>query len=817
MSQPKPFPRLAKTLNELIAAVPADWPALRQWVVWRLEGREGRWTKVPINPHTGGMASTTNPESWGTLSEAFAWHDAHPESHGVGIVLTKGWGVVGVDLDHCVDGEGSIAAWATKVITGLPTYAEISPSGTGVKLLAAGPPLPKGTRNANYPVPGSAVEMYSDARYFTVTGDRLPAAPRAVVDCTAKLQQLYKELESRPKKDKPRSRVEPRGNTPHVSESAAKFTDDELLDRARRAANGEKFVALWEGRWNDSFGSQSEADLALCSMLAFYTGADAARIDRLFRRSGLCREKWEIRKDYRETTIAKALEGKAEFWTCVSSEPTDGADSEAEHATDLGNARVFIQLHGDRVLYCEAWRAWLYWDDRRWNRNADQRVVLLAKEVPRWLHRNARALFAESLKLSTLAFSGDPSAAEKSKSKAESAESLKARANRVESRERLVAMLDLAKSERLLESVGSPPVPQIDLEPHLFNVRNGTLDLRTGQLLPHRPEDRITKLSSINYDPEAKCPVFDAFLLKIMADRRHLAEFVVRLGGLSLTGEVRERLLPICYGTGANGKTKLLEAIARVAGEYGGVAPPELLLAAKGDRHPTEIAALQGKRFVYTTEPDQDRVLAEATVKRLTGGDRLSARGMKENFWEFDPTHKIWLAANHKPVVRGADNGIWDRIALIPFEVRFWNPEKGETGPEELRQNKALTKKLRAEAAGILARLVRGAVDYYREGLQVPAEVRAATDAYRIESDVVARWVSECVDRVESDFVKTSAAAVQASFSRWHRVTFGKDSLSENEVSTRLESMGFSKKRYGTGNFYRRLQLREETDDAQAM
>lgn len=499
-----------------------------------------------------------------------------------------------------------------------------------------------------------------------------------------------------------------------------------------------------------------------------------------------------------------------------SAEPSPAIDEEALHDTDLGNSRVFLELHGEDVRFCEPFEAWLWWDGRRWNRNAKYRVARWAKDVPRDLHRRAKAAQAEIHKLERAALKGDEQAEARAEALKPGLKNLERRANKAEMKDRLIAIVECARSELLVECIGNPPTPLLDLSPSLFNSVKGTLDMITGELRSHLREDMITKLSRVAYDPDAKCPTWDRFCLQIMGGQQLLVDALHRAAGLSLTGETRERCLFFCYGKGANGKTKFLETVAYVAGDYGGSAPPDLLLSKKGERHPAEIAFLHGKRFVYTVEPDKGRSMAEALVKQLTGGDTLCARGMRENFWEFAPTHKLWLAANHKPEIRGTDNGIWDRIVMIPFTVRFWDPDKGESGPEELRQDKKLGEKLKAEAPGILAKLVRGAMDYYENGLQVPDAWRAASQTYRVESDVVARWAAECVSRSDSDLVMTRAQDVQQSFAAWHVANFGEKPPGMNEVAERLEALGFSKKRNGSGNFYLHMRLSrpEETEEA---
>ncbi|MGH7378091.1 MAG: DNA primase family protein, partial [Candidatus Methylomirabilales bacterium] len=256
---------------------------------------------------------------------------------------------------------------------------------------------------------------------------------------------------------------------------------------------------------------------------------------------------------------------------------------------------------------------------------------------------------------------------------------LAAHAMKCESDSRIRAMLSLAESEP-----GVPVEPgAFDADPWLFNCLSGTLDLRTGELRPHRREDLLTKLAPVDYDPGAKAPTWTAFLDHIMAGNREVIEYLQRAVGHALTGDVREQVLQFLHGTGANGKTTFLNAILDAVGDYGKQAAPELLTIKYGTEHPTGLADLRGCRFVASIEVEEGKRLAEVLVKQLTGGDRLKARFMRENFFEFTPTHKIFLAVNHKPVIRGTDHAIWRRIRLVPFTVTIPDAEqdKAATAP----------------------------------------------------------------------------------------------------------------------------------------
>jgi putative DNA primase/helicase len=253
-------------------------------------------------------------------------------------------------------------------------------------------------------------------------------------------------------------------------------------------------------------------------------------------------------------------------------------------------------------------------------------------------------------------------------------------------------------------------------------------------LQTHKREDYITKLCPTIYDPHAEAPVFQQFLRDIFADDPQLITYIHRLFGYCLTGDVTEQILPVFWGSGANGKSTLINAILDVMGEdYAIKANRDLFMAKKQDSHPAQMARLFGKRLVVCVETHEGARLDEGLVKELTGGDKIAARRMKENWWEFAPTHKVLLVTNHKPEIRGTDHAIWRRIRLIPFTVTF---------PED-KQDKHLGEKLKAEASGILRWMVEGCVEWQRHGLGTPGVVMAATSEYRSEQDRIAMFLAE--------------------------------------------------------------------------
>jgi putative DNA primase/helicase len=281
---------------------------------------------------------------------------------------------------------------------------------------------------------------------------------------------------------------------------------------------------------------------------------------------------------------------------------------------------------------------------------------------------------------------------------------------------------------------GVPVVPeQLDRDPFLFNCKNGTLDLRTGELRAHRRGDRLTKMAPVTCDLDATAPLWEHFLFEIMGGDPDLLSFLQRAVGYAMTGSVEEQALFFLHGSGANGKSTFLRTLLEVFGDYGKQSAPDILLAKRNESHPTEIADLFGARLVVCQETEAGRSLAESVIKKLTGGDMIKARLMGQDFWEFAPTHKFFWAANHKPKVSGIDEAIWRRLMLIPFSVIIPKP----------RRDKQLLEKLRTEQAGILRWAVEGCREWRVRGLAPPAKVVEATQEYRKEEDRLAAFLEE--------------------------------------------------------------------------
>ena len=397
------------------------------------------------------------------------------------------------------------------------------------------------------------------------------------------------------------------------------------------------------------------------------------------------------------------------------------ADLGPKHLTDVGNSRRLVDSYGQHIRHVSPWRQWLHWDGKRWKPDNNE-VVELAKRVARDLFTEAEAVQEKDEDVADVIF---------------------AHAQKSEKERSIFATVRLARSD---PAVRIDP-NELDADPWLLNCRNGTVDLRTGKLRPHSQTDCMTKLCPTPYQPDAKAPRWEEFLAQIFGGDQKIVDFVQVLIGLSLIGKVLENVLPIFHGCGANGKSTLLNVLAAVIGDdYTVQCPPDLLMKKNGQQHPTELARLFGKRLALAIETEEHRGFSESLVKALTGGDRISCRRMREDFWDFDPSHTIIVACNHKPAIRGTDHAMWRRIKLVPFEVVF----------EGADQDPRLSEKLLDETPGILAWCVRGCQTYQMDGLVSPKKVDGATDNYRGEEDLVGDFLQQCCETGSELYTRAS-------------------------------------------------------------
>jgi putative DNA primase/helicase len=348
----------------------------------------------------------------------------------------------------------------------------------------------------------------------------------------------------------------------------------------------------------------------------------------------------------------------------------------------------------------------------------------------------------------------------------------------------LASLIELAQAEN---AIGVIP-DALDCDPWMLNAENGVIDLRGGVLTTPEPAQLITKTVSADYDPDVECPMWMSFLGRIMKDNAGMIAYLQRAVGYALTGSTREQCIFILYGTGANGKSVFLETLSALLNDYARRTPTSTLLAKRAGGIPNDVARLKGARLVTAVEADAGHRMAESLVKQITGGEKIMARFLHREWFEFRPEFKVFLATNHKPVITGTDHAIWRRIQLVPFTVTI--------PPEE--QDKDLALRLQAELSGILSWAVRGCLDWQRVGLSPVAEVVGATNSYRTEMDAVAGFLDDCC--VLEVGIHVTFASLYKAYGTWCDANREK-ALTKRALGARLTERGFSKHR-GTGGVW---------------
>ena len=439
------------------------------------------------------------------------------------------------------------------------------------------------------------------------------------------------------------------------------------------------------------------------------------------------------------------------------------------HLTDLGNAERLVRRHGENIRYSEECKRWLIWNGKVWEWDYGAKIMALAKETARNILREA--------------------ADEKDD---DQRKELIKHAVRSESEARLTAMVNLAQSEPGIPVRGE----ELNSNPWLFNCLNGTIDLRTGKLLPHTRDDLITIMSPVIYDSSAPCGLWQKFLDRVTGGSMDLAQYLQRAVGYSLTGDMRAQVLFFLYGLGNNGKSTFIATIRKVMAGYGATAPVDMFLAKdKTARGPKEdLANLQGKRFVAASEIEVGRRLAVVVIKEMTGGEAIRADRKYEHEVEFQPTHKLWVSGNHKPAIVDTSLAIWRRIKLIPFTVTIPDNEIDQDLPV----------KLEAELSGILDWAVEGCLAWQRVGLKEPREVTVATLAYRQEEDILAEYIQDCC------VLKVTAAVAKAdlyeNYKQWCENT-GCQPVSQKTLRTRLMERGITEGHSKSTRYWRGICL----------
>jgi putative DNA primase/helicase len=546
--------------------------------------------------------------------------------------------------------------------------------------------------------------------------------------------------------------------------------DQELITRGT-AKYGQRFQDLWAGG-QDEDETANQGDLALCTMISVLTRRNAREIDRLIRLSGRMRDKWDKEhyadgRTYGKASVEKAVSGGQEI-----TETPRQVMAAPYHLTDVGNGQRLVARHGKNLRYCSPWGSWYRWNGKIWMVDKTEQVMQLAKDTARSIFTEVAAATDEHVRTE-----------------------LVKHANQSESQAKLKAMIGCAQSEEGIAV--SPDV--FDQDPWLLNCLNGTLDLRTGELKPHRRKDLITKLAPVRFDPVASCPRWLEFLNEVMAGNQDIIAFLQRAAGYSLSGSIQEQCLFILLGQGENGKTTLLETLKDLlGGDYVTQAAYETFSQKSHGQIPSDLAAMRGSRLVSLPDLDKGDRLHEALIKQATGGDQIRARYLYGKWFTYTPQFKLWLMGNHKPEIRDSSHGMWRRIRLIRFGVQV------------AKQDTNLRPKLLQELPGILNWAVKGCLAWQKYGLGAPTEVHEATAEYRAEMDILGPFLNACCIRTPGAVVR--AATIYEAYTQWATAN-GEVPLTKPAFGQGLTERGIGNKHGREGSLRVGLALKSGADD----
>ena len=709
--------------------------------VWRREKRKGNMTKVPYQ-RNGYGASTTERRHFCGFEEAVRLSKKYD---GIGIGVFDGYSAV--DIDHCVK-NGKLSEMALEIINTMNSYTEYSPSGEGVRIIFKASPFDYDKEKYYINNRKIRLEVYVSGctnKFVTLTGNVIRNVP--VAERTAEIRRVLESYMLRPQ----RVNQQPEEL---CSQIGSLLSDNEVLEKAMVSKNSAKFGALWNG---DFLGkSHSEADLALCSMLAFWCGGDTAQMDRLFRKSAQYRQKWE-RDDYREETLRKAVNGCTEFYSptgCPGSQCGFGeigltkrrANAASERGsdgiaqieqslreldaasrcpqTDIGAGRLFADCFKGSLRYVRERKSWFFYENGVWSEDVGSLIAMeKLKELADALMHYALTIQDERVRKEFIRF----------------CTRWQARHNRE------VFLKDAQSVHPISASV-------FDVDPYVFNCKNGTLRLDTMTFSPHDPDDFLTKISDVTYDPEARCERFERFIGEITEDVQK-ARFLQKALGYGLSGDTQFECMFIMYGaTTRNGKGTLCESVLKVLGKYGCTSRPETLSVKinPNSTAPSEdIARLAGIRFVNISEPGKGLVLNAAQVKTMTGNDTINARFLRENSFDYKPQFKLYVNTNYLPTVTDMTLFSGGRVMIIPFDRHFDEGEQDRTLKREFAKPE--------NRSAILNWLIEGYCLLQKEGLEQPEAVQKATEGYRDESDKIKCFADDCLVQDDTQEVRTSS------------------------------------------------------------
>ena len=784
------------------------------FILWnKFDSESGKWSKSPVNSN-GYRVDHQDDSNRYQLKDAI--EKANSSRVGVGVSLGKsGLATTAVhevekNYLYCLDGDGFADIDSTEVDSGvsylvnqLDTYVEESPSGTGFKIfiLSDREPRPKEVIDFSPSVfaarhPGISkyknrqIEVFSQGSYMALTG--LPfygedTCLKLAVLSEERLEELLEYLDDWAKETggsglkKSPSKKHEAGE--HFKQSAAysKLTEESLSrvlahidpdDEQDWSDTANALARVYGEDGREWFHQYSSGALRAVLSGKYSVEECDKRFDRALAELGerpdglgvkslvskaLKSNIWDqrISLDY-ESTLPVALERRSTDQQVLTKSLVNRTSS-GNHKGDIANGKLFADMYRDCLIYIHDLNIYLMFDEQIGWSKVDPPVVMdAAKSVVCSLQTQLIALVH-----------ADPQNKEIA--------ALATEIRRVSMKNALNSMVELGRAERGMWANST----DFDADPYLLGVQNGVIDLRQGLLLKSEPDLRVSKRANVSFDPEASCPLFLKYLNKVLPDH-DVRQFIQRYVGYLLTGEVIEHKFVFFYGLGRNGKTVLIELLGWLLGDYAVKLQTEMLMKqTRSSQHASpDLMKLRGARFAYCSETTEGRMLDDARVKELSGGDTITARPLYSSEISFSPTHKLLMVGNHKPIITDNSEGMWRRMVLVPFNHVISDEE---VDPK-------LQQKLRSEAAGILNWAINGLGAWIKSGLEVPTQLLGATKEYRDDQDVLNQWVIECCD-IGSTY-KTQASILYQSFDNWCRCN-GFKGMTSKSFGRKLKEHGY--------------------------
>ncbi|MDT4239048.1 phage/plasmid primase, P4 family [Staphylococcus haemolyticus] len=761
-------------MMNILSNIPDELKQLNNWCVWKFEKCNGKRTKIPFNAETGEFAKSNDKSTWSSYETAVNAQGVD----GIGFFFEPPY--LGIDIDdidddlHRFKQGDKLDNIVSEFNEAFKSYTEVSPSGNGLHIIVKGK-IP-GTRRRK-----GNIEMYDSGRFFTMTGKSIGKYK----DVTEVSKQVFKTIYD---KYLPDNTVQ-YPTTNNYQQNIHNLSEIDVINEIYKSKQAKLFDDLMKGNYEPYYTSHSEADMALANILAFWCAKDYSQMDSIFRQSNLYRDKWdEKRKNstYGEQTLFKAINEANNIYTpkqqtddnplrYALSRLFDNQEETKEFPIrsydDTGNADRFIDRYGHLYKHSYITNKFYIYDGQKWKVDDRGAIRKLIDEM------------IENIKNEKVLHSEDVTEEEAR----EAFQKYYKKTRGTQSKKNIM-------NELMHRKTVTPD--EFDNDDMLLNVANGYVDLTSRELYKHDINRMFSQIANTDYSEKMQPSVWLDFLNDIFAGDKEVIRYIQKALGYSLTGSTREQIMFILFGKGRNGKSIFVETIAEILGDYSNNMQAKSLMVQKNDNVNTDIARLSKARFVTSSEPNEGFRFDEGLIKQLTGGDKVTARFLYAEEFEYTPKFKIWVSTNHKPIIRGTDDGIWRRLVLIPFDVQI---------PEE-KVDKDLKYKLLREAPAILNWMAEGAYMWMREGLELPDKLKDAGQTYRTEMDVVEQFIQEKCKRAED--VRETGKALYEEYKKWADEN-NEYKMDKNKFGKKLKEK-FRSKKMNNGVNYLGVELTEK-------